>query len=138
MRRAALVVSMLLAIGGLARADRPSFDPAAIYKVPLGHAPVTGPADAPVTIVAWSDYACAYCNRVQQTLDHLARLYPGQLRWVHRTLPLDDDDTTAAEASLAAEAQGRFLPMNDRLYALSGRVDRAAVELIARELGLDM
>lgn len=138
MRCAGLViVSMVIAIGS-ARAERPSFDPAAIYKVPLGHAPVTGPANAPVTIVAWSDYACGYCNRVQATLDRLGRMYPGQLRWVHRTLPLDDDNTLAAEAALAADAQGRFLPMNDRLYAVFGRVDRATVELIARELGLDM
>jgi protein-disulfide isomerase len=124
--------------GALARADRLSFDPGTIYKVPRGHAPASGPVEAPVTIVAWSDHACRYCNRVQGTLDHLARLYPGQLRWVHRTLPLDDDNTLAPEAALAAGAQGRFLPMNDRLYALGGRVDRAAVELFARELGLDM
>ncbi|HET9620803.1 MAG TPA: thioredoxin domain-containing protein [Kofleriaceae bacterium] len=138
MRRAALVVVSMLWVLGVARADRPGFDPAAIYKVPLGHAPTSGPADAPVTVVAWSDYACGYCNRAQATLDRLDRLYPGQLRWVHRTLPLDDDNTLAAEASLAADAQGRFLPMNDRLYALFGRVDRATVELVARELGLDM
>jgi protein-disulfide isomerase len=133
---AALVVLVLP--GARARADRPGFDPASIYKVPLGDAPVSGPADAPVTIVAWSDYACQYCNRAQITLDHLARLYPGQLRWVHRTLPLDEDNTLAAEAALAAAAQGRFRPMNDRLFALAGHVDRPTVELIARELGLDM
>jgi protein-disulfide isomerase len=109
-----------------------------VYNVPRGHGPSEGPVDAPVTIVAWSDYACGYCNRVQGTLDHLARLYPGQLRWVHRTLPLDEDNTLAPEAAFAADAQGRFLPMNDRLYALGGHVDRATVELVARELGLDM
>src|SRR5947209_13532965 len=105
-----------------ARADRPGFDPEAVYKVPRGDAPASGPLDAPVTVVAWSDYACAYCNRVQGTLDHLARLYPGQLRWVHRTLPIDDENTLASEAALAADAQGRFLPMNDRLFALGGHV----------------
>jgi protein-disulfide isomerase len=149
MRRAAPVVVSLVAFGltcgalglavvGTARADRPRFDPAAVYKVPRGGAPATGPADAPVTIVAWSDYACAYCNRAQGTLDRLARMYPGQLRWVHRTFPLDEDSTLAPEAALAAEAQGRFRPMNDRLFALGGHVDRATVELLARELGLDM
>ena len=138
-RLVSVVASVALAVAaGAARADRLGFDRAAVYKVPRGAAPASGPGDAPVTIVAWSDYACAYCNRVQGTLDHLARLYPGQLRWVHRTLPLDDDNTLAAEAALAADAQGRFLPMNDRLFGLGGRVDRAAVELIARELGLDM
>jgi protein-disulfide isomerase len=147
MRRAALRICPALwlgfaiawlGLGGVARADRAGFDPATVYKVPRGEAPSTGPAEAPVTIVAWSDYLCQYCNRVQSTLDHLARLYPGQLRWVHRTLPLDDDNTLGPEAALAADAQGRFRPMNDRLFALGGHVDRAAVELIARELGLDM
>ena len=122
----------------VARADRYSFDPAAIYAVPAGDSPTEGPADAPITIVAWSDFACAHCYRVQATLDQLQRLYPGQLRFVHRTLPLDEDDLVAAEAGYAAAAQHRFAPMKDRLYAIAGRVDRPAVELIARELGLDM
>src|SRR5690349_16598104 len=135
---AAASAILWLAAASPARADRAGFDPQAVYKVPRGEAPANGPADAPVTIVAWSDYACAYCNRVQGTLDHLARLYPGQLRWVHRTLPLDDDNTLGPEAALAAAAQGRFRPMNDRLFGLGGRVDRATVELLARELGLDM
>jgi protein-disulfide isomerase len=146
--RAGLVISVVLAVlavlavpavlGAPVRADRLGFDPTAVYKVPRGDAPSSGPRDAPVTIVAWSDYLCQYCYRVQSTLDHLARLYPGQLRWVHRTLPLDADNTLGAEAALAAAAQGRFRPMHDRLFALGGNVDRAAVELIARELGLDM
>ena len=137
MFRRTLVLAALL-ITSVAHADRLTFDPQAVYKVPLGAAPGDGPADAPVTIVYWSDFACGYCYRVQPTLDTLNRMYPGQIRWVHRTFPLDDDETVGAEASLAAAAQGQFRPMNDRLYALAGRVDRAAVELIARELGLDM
>lgn len=122
-----------------AHADgRLTFDPDTIYKVPRGASPSEGPADAPITIVAWSDFACGYCYKVQPTLDTLNRMFPGQLRWVHRTLPLDEDETTGAEAAIAAAAQGRFKPMSDRMYAISGRIDRAGVELIARELGLDM
>ena len=143
-RRAALVLA-LAALVRAARADDATtiasglhFDPASVYQVPLGDAPSEGPADAPITIVDWSDYACGYCNRVQPTLDRLARLYPGQIRWVHRALPLDDEDALPIEAARAAAAQGRFRPMHDRLYALHGQVDRAGLELIARELGLDM
>ena len=132
----AVVVALLLA--GAAHAERLSFDSKTVYKVPLGNAPVIGPVDAPITIVAWSDFACGYCYRVQFTLDSLERLYPGQIRFVHRALPLDEDNTVGLEASLAAHAQGRFEPMSDRIYAIGGRVDRTAVELIARELGLDM
>ena len=135
MRKAVLLLIML---AGTAAAEKLEFDPASIYKVPQGTGPSEGPADAPITIVAWSDHACGYCIRVQATLDHLVRLYPGQLRFVHRTLPLDDDNTLSAEAALAAAAQGKFKPMSDRLYGVHGKVDRAAVELMARELGLDM
>jgi protein-disulfide isomerase len=129
----------LLLLASVAYAGDASFDPASVYKVPRGTGDATeGPADAPVTIVVWSDYACGYCNRVQHTLDRLARVFPGQIRWVHRTLPLDDDNILSAEAALAANAQGKFAPMHARLFGVHGRVDRAAVELIAREIGLDM
>src|SRR5690242_14265825 len=138
--RVSLMRSLLVLclVAGTAVAGTSGFDPKVVYKVPLGDAPVVGPADAPVTIVAWSDYACGYCNRVQPTLDRLEQMYPGQIRWVHRTLPLDEDYTLAAEASLAAAAQGKFKPMHGRLFALHGRVTRAEAELVAREIGLDM
>ncbi len=144
MRRLALLALMLSTSAyadGVTRVrggDSAGFDPKQIYKVPRGRSPAVGPADAPITIVAWSDYACGYCNRAQQTLDRLDRLYPGQIRWVYRELPLDDDHPLAAEAALAAAVQGKFRPMHERLYAVRGHVDRADVELIARELGLDM
>jgi protein-disulfide isomerase len=131
-------LAVLVVLCATARADQLSFDPKHVYKIPRGNAHVDGPADAPITIVVWSDYACGYCNRVQGTLDQLNRLYPGQIRWVHRTLPLDEDYTLAAEASLAAAAQGKFRPMHSRLFALRGRVTRAEAELVARQLGLDM
>ncbi len=115
-----------------------SFDPATTYNVPRGASPAEGPANAPITIVEWSDYACGFCNYAQPTLDKLRRLYPGQVRIVHRALPLDDDNVVAFEGALAAAAQGRFRPMHDRLFAAQGKVDRATIELIARELGLDM
>lgn len=134
----ALLFAALAAPVRPARAERITFDPAAIYRAPIGGAHAEGPATAPITIVSWSDHTCGFCYRVQHTLDGLARLYPGQLRFVHRWMPLDDDNTLAAEAVLAAAAQGRFRPMSERIYAVGGRLDRTGIELIARELGLDM
>ncbi len=121
-----------------AHAQKLGFDPTSVYRVPRGASPTTGPADAPITIVSWSDHACGFCYRVQPTLAALEELYPGMIRTVHRVLPLDDDQTITAEAALAAAAQGAFEPMSDRLYSVAGRVDRAGVELFAKELGLDM
>ncbi len=135
-----VAVSLAVAVLAVSAAEAgPAFDPKVVYKIPRGTgAPVEGPADAPITVVVWSDYACGYCNRVQGTLQRLEHLYPDQIRWVHRTLPLDEDYTLAAEAAIAAAAQGRFRPMHERLFALRGRVTRAEAELVARQLGLDM
>ena len=142
--RLSLAPSLLLALLALVamprtgRADLLGFDPDGIYQVPLGDGPRRGSDRAPITIVVWSDFTCAYCERVRATTEQIDRLYPGQVRWVFRHMPLDDEWTLSAEASLAAAAQGRFWPMHDRLFAVRGRVDRAALELIAGELGLDL
>ena len=114
--RIVVVLAALCATTAVVAADT-RFDPRAIYKVPRGSGPAEGPVNAPVTIVEWSDYACGFCNRVQPTLDRLDQLYPGQIRWVHRTLPLDEDFTLAAEAAHAAAAQGRFRAMHSRMFA---------------------
>ena len=124
--------------GEAERAGPPTFDPRAIYAVPLGDSPRRGPASAPITVVEFSDFSCPYCNRAQATVEQLERLYPGQIRFVFRHRPLDLDLTLAAEAAAAAGLQGRFWPMHDRLFAVHGQVDRAAVELHAAQLGLDL
>ncbi len=134
-----LIAITLGASGASSAVAAPGFDPDAIYDVPIDDAARRGPDDALVTIVEFSDFACGYCNRMQPVLKHLERLYPGQLRYVFRPMPLDEDDgALASEAAIAAGRQGRFWPMHDRLFAVAGRVDRAAVELLAAELGLDL
>ncbi len=100
--------------------------------------PTSGPFDAPISIVEWSDYSCGYCGRLQETLARLERLYPGQLRRIHRALPLDEERTVALELARVADAQGRFLPVHAKLFALHGRVDRVGAELLGREFGLDV
>ncbi len=133
---AALIVS---ASAGIGAADPRGYDPDAIYAVPLGDSQRRGPDDALLTIVEFSDFSCGFCVRSQAVLEQVERLYPGQVRWVFRHFPLDEDDgTLAAEAAVAAALQGRFWPMHDRLFAVRGAVDRAAVELYASELGLDL
>jgi protein-disulfide isomerase len=43
-----------------------------------------------------------------------------------------------ARAAVAADAQGRFWEMHDRLYTLAAPVDRAALDQAAQSLGLDL
>lgn len=134
-----LALAVLLLLCGVASAGPRGFDPEAIYQVPLADSERRGPDDALLTIVEFSDFSCRYCIRAQLVLEQVERLYPGQVRWVFRHFPLDEaEGTLAAEAAVAAANQGKFWPMHDRLFAVRGMVDRAAVELYAAELGLDL
>jgi protein-disulfide isomerase len=82
---------------------------------------VLGDADAPVTIVEFSDFQCPYCRRhVLQTLPRIVETYvdTGQVRYVFKDFPLESHPNApkAAEAARCAGAQGSFWAMHDRLF----------------------
>src|SRR2546426_12648044 len=66
--------------------------------------------------------------------------HPADIRLVFKQFPLDTHSQAglAAEASLAAHAQGKFWPMHDKLYANYRALSRENIRLWAKELGLDM
>ncbi|HEX2660004.1 MAG TPA: thioredoxin domain-containing protein, partial [Polyangia bacterium] len=109
------------------------------YKVPVEGA-VRGPKDAKVTIVAFSDFQCPFCSRVTPTLDRIMKDYNGQVRMFfrHNPLPFHADAPLASEASLAADAQGKFWEMHDKLFTNQQNIKRPDLEKYAGELGLDM
>lgn len=141
--RALLAGTVMVAMLGSAPASSPAqrryYDPAETYRISVSGSPARGPADAPVTIVEFSDFQCRFCVRAQDTLAEIEALYPGQVRVIFRNNPLDPEDgTLAAEAAFAAHAQGRYWAMHDRLFANPVRLTRAVVEGYALELGLDL
>ena len=66
--------------------------------------------------------------------------YPGKVRIAFKQLPLPFHDKAhlAAEASLAANEQGKFWQMHDKLFANQQALDRPSLEKYAQELGLNM
>lgn len=98
-----------------------------------------GGAEPLVTVVVFSDYACPPCARTWKVLDHLLEDYGDDLRVVFRsqTMPGFADGERAAEAALAAGAQGQFWPMHRRLYEQM-KFDRAALKEAAEAIGLDV
>jgi protein-disulfide isomerase len=59
---------------------------------------------------------------------------------VFKQFPLDDHSQArlAAEASLAAQAQGKFWELHDKMYANFRSLSRAHIEAWASEIGLDL
>jgi protein-disulfide isomerase len=108
--------------------------------IPIANAPEKGPANAKITVVEFSDFQCPYCAQAIAQADALLKMYPNDVRLVFKQFPLDDHPQArmAAEAALAAHAQGKFWPMHDKLFANSRNLNRENVLVWAKELGLDM
>ena len=66
--------------------------------------------------------------------------YKGKVRiaFKHLPLPFHDNAQLAAEASMAANEQGKFWEYHDKLFANQQALDRPSLEKYAQELGLNM
>jgi len=108
-------------------------------RVPL-EGPSKGPSNAKVTIVEFSDFQCPFCGRVMPTLQQIEKNYPNDVRtvFIHNPLPFHQNAEPAAEAAIAAEAQGKFWQMHDKLFANQNNLARPDLEKYAQEIGLDM
>jgi cyclophilin family peptidyl-prolyl cis-trans isomerase len=82
-----------------------------------GH--VTGPVDAPVTIVVFGDYQCPACAFLEVSLKQIRLTHPNDVRLVFVNTPLAerDKDALAMQAAEAADLQGKFWEMHDLLFA---------------------
>jgi protein-disulfide isomerase len=63
--------------------------------------PSVGPADARVTVVAFSDFECPHCKQLCETLKAIEPLYP-QVRFVFKDFPIEQIHPWAMTAALAA------------------------------------
>jgi protein-disulfide isomerase len=114
--------------------------PDTIYKIAVGSAQTTGPADAKVTIVEFSDFECPFCQRAFQTVKKIEETYPKDVRvaFKQNPLPFHSHAHLAAEASMAAGEQGKFWEMHDKMFNNREHLERADLEKYATEIGLDM
>ena len=111
------------------------------------HAPVV-PTDhrrgAPrptITVIEYGDFESPLCRAAEPAVRMILAAHPRTVQLVYRHFPLEPDHTLAlmaAEASEAAAAQGKFWEMHDALMQQEAKLGRAALERVARELGLDM
>lgn len=112
----------------------------------MGHLPVKGQENAPVTIVEFSDFECPFCGRFySETLDQLTTEYidTGKVKLYYRHYPLSFHPN-AVPLALAAECandQGKFWEMHDKIFdaTVAGTSSTATADTMkqwAVELGL--
>lgn len=104
------------------------------------NAPKAGNDDAPIKLVEFFDYACPACQALKPKLDQALSEHQGQVVVYYRMFPLENkhpDSRSAAQAAIAAQAQGKFKEMHELLFAKSPAHKRDDVIRYAKELGLD-
>jgi RNA polymerase sigma factor (sigma-70 family) len=143
MKRIAPVIAVALGLGAQADAGAAGPLPAskvARYQVPLGAAPIRGPAGAKVTILEFTDYECPFCADASKDMEQLLAESGREVRFqvINMPLPFHHKAPLAARAALAAAQQGKYWEMHARLFGDQQHLDRAGFEGHARALGLDL
>lgn len=109
--------------------------------------PSLGEANAPVTIVEFSDFQCPYCARYATLVFPAIEenyINSGKVRYVFRDFPLQfhAQAQLASEAAECANEQGKYKEMHDLLFEEQSQWsgNKQAADLVkdyAKQIGLD-
>ena len=109
--------------------------------IQIGVDHILGPGEAPMTLVEYADFECAFCAKATGVTADLRARFGNQLRYVFRHLPLTTvhpHAELAARAALAADRQGAFWPMHDMLFTHQDQLELEDLLGYAGALGLDI
>jgi protein-disulfide isomerase len=100
--------------------------------------PVMGNAQGDAVLVEFSDYNCGFCRKSAPQVMALLQSDPGLRLVVHEIPIFGEGSRFAAEAALAAQAQGKYAEFHRALMAMRGKAEKPSVLRVAREVGLDV
>jgi hypothetical protein len=105
-----------------------------------GPAPSIGSPGAPITMVFFGDFDSPECARGAPIATAVKNLHRDKVRLVFRQFPLSGNPNShlAAEASLAAHAQGKFWRLYEVMFGNPQAHDRGALERYAKAAELDL
>ena len=96
------------------------------------------PAKAKIAVIELYDYHCGFCKRAAGMMNEMARS-DASIQVIMRELPiLREESDYAAEMSLAARDQGKFMKFHMALMEAPGVLTKDRVQKIARDQGLDV
>lgn len=101
--------------------------------------PVFGPADAPITIVEFSDFECPFCARHHSTTwPELLKRYEGRIRVIfkHFPLPFHSNAKPAAMAAACANREGQFWTLQPKLFQNFRSLNTDMIVRLGRQSGL--
>lgn len=110
-------------------------------KLDVSKAPHVGAEDARIRLVEFFDYECPHCQVFKPVMEQIIADKPGEASLYLMMFPIEaahPASRNAAQAALAANEQGKFQEMHDKLFAETPRHSRENVMAYAKALGLDV
>jgi len=96
------------------------------------------PAKAKIAVIEMFDYHCGFCKRASGVIKEITDK-DSAVKVVFRELPiLKEESSYAAEASLAAREQGKFLDFHFAMMKQSGTMTRQRINDLAKKHGIDV
>jgi protein-disulfide isomerase len=116
--------------------DKPSLP---YTQIPVGNSQSTGPVDAPVTVIEFSDYLCPACKWAHPISRQIKEIYKGKIRWVFKDFPLTRHPGAdkLANAARCAGEQGKFWEFQDLLFETEEKPADNVISQFVKKLGLN-
>jgi len=110
-----------------------------VFEIAIVDSPWKGGANAPVTIVEFTDFECPSCAATQPVLEEVAKEFGDKVKLVVRGFPLGQHTHAfkAAEASEAAREQGKYWEYAAFLFTNQKALQVDKLKEYASRLGLD-
>lgn len=100
--------------------------------------PSTENATATIILVEFFDYQCHYCKKMKIEIDKLLKNNPN-IKVVYKELPvLGQVSVVASRYALAANMQGLYHPMSEKLLSFEGKLTEEKIMELAKEAGVDL
>ena len=114
---------------------------AQVPPIQTGNSAKIGPDDATVKVVVFEDFECPFCAKIGGAIKSFQALYPDQVQFVFKHMPLTSihpQAMLASEAAMAAHRQGKFWEYHDLLFQNQKALGREDLERYAQQVGLEM
>lgn len=111
-----------------------------IVSIDTAGSPFLGPADAPISIVVFSDFQCPYCSKLGPTFDEILKKNPKTVKIYYKHFPIrgHEQAVSAAIAAMAAQKQGKFWEYHDLLFQNIRDLNQDKFIELAEKIGLDI
>ncbi len=118
----------------------PPEDFTTVYQIPVTHTPIIGQKNAPVTIVAFTDFQCPFCARFHAPMIEAIKANPGKANYMIKNYPLSFHPMAkpAAKAALAAGEQGKYAEMATALLENNQNLGEELFKKLAKDIGLNV